>query len=195
MDNVVKLYIDIDDVILNTGETFIDFYCKKNNINKTFSDLKDYNFRSIDRNIDKKEFFNYIETDDFFNKVKINEDFINFYTNNTDQYVWYFVTQGTTKILDKKRELLFSKLENTDNIYFIGVKDNKDKLSIDMSNGIQVDDYYNNLYTNAKYKILLKNFHETDYNQLLDIREDVYIVNTFKDIIECIEFFKKYNFV
>ena len=53
-----NLYIDIDSTIINTAETFIDMYCKKKGINKNFYDLKDWKFRSIDRNIDVKEFLN-----------------------------------------------------------------------------------------------------------------------------------------
>lgn len=190
MGQLIKLYIDIDNVILNTAETFIDYYCKKNNINKNFYDLKDWNFRSIDRNIDKKEFLNYICTKDFFNKVQINEDFMKFYMMNAYDYEWIFITVGTEENLRLKRNLLLNSLPTIKNVEFIGLeKENKNE--IDMSYGIQIDDKYDNLNTNAEYKILLKNLIETDYNQLLDFREDVYIMNTFDEVVESIKFFKK----
>ena len=74
------------------------------------------------------------------------------------------------------------------NVDFIGLIEGQKKSDIDMTNGIQVDDRYDNLNTNATYKILLKNCIETDYNQLLDIREDVYITNTFDEVVESIKF-------
>ena len=38
MEKLVDLYIDVDDVILNTSETFIDYYTKKKNIHKSFGE-------------------------------------------------------------------------------------------------------------------------------------------------------------
>lgn len=191
MGKLVNLYIDIDNVILNTAETFIEYYTKKNNIDKNFYNLKDWNFRSIDRNIDKQEFLQYIETNDFFEKVKINEDFLRFYIKNADKYYWIFNTTGTLTNIRLKREYILRSLPILKNVKFIGVYDFMKKSDIDMTDGIQIDDEYKNLNTNAKYKILLKNLIETDYNQLLDIREDVYIANTFDEVIKCVECLSK----
>ena len=60
---------------------------------------------------------------------------------------------------------------------------------------IQVDDNYSNLHSKSgDLKILLKNNRETDYNQAEGGREDLYIVNTLKEIAEIIWFYSKYDY-
>ena len=61
---------------------------------------------------------------------------------------------------------------------------------MDLSDGIQIDDNYSNLLSNALFKILVKNFHEADYNQVLENHTDLYIVNDWKDIINILNFYK-----
>ena len=188
MEKLVDLYIDVDDVILNTSETFIDYYTKKKNIHKSFYDLKDWNFKSIDRNIDKQEFFDYVYSKEFLDNVQINEDFMRFYMKEANNYKWHFVTIDSSANLFVKRYFILNSLPTLMNVDFIGLIEGQKKSDIDMTNGIQIDDRYDNLNTNATYKILLKNYIETDYNQLLDMREDVYITNTFDEVVESIKF-------
>ena len=188
MEKLVDLYIDVDDVILNTSQTFIDYYTKKNNIHKTFYDLKDWNFKSIDRNIDKQEFFDYIYNKEFLDNVQINEAFMRFYMKEANNYKWHFVTIDSSANLFVKRYFILNSLPTLMNVDFIGLIEGQKKSDIDMTDGIQIDDRYDNLNTNATYKILLKNYIETDYNQLLDMREDVYITNTFDEVVESIKF-------
>lgn len=78
-------------------------------------------------------------------------------------------------------------------IEFIGIPLDLDnpsykKDSLDISNGIQIDDKYSCLNTNASLKILLKNFKETDYNQILDVREDLYEINDLFQLKEILLF-------
>lgn len=181
-----NLYIDIDSTIINTAETFIDMYCKKKGINKNFYDLKDWKFRSIDRNIDVKEFLNYIETEEFFNEVQFYDDFLRFYVKYADKFNFIFVTIGTKKNLQLKKRFIFRSLPTIKNVKYIGLENNKN--DIDMSDGIQIDDKYDNLNTNAKLKILQKNNIETDYNQVKEYRNDLYIMQDWKQIGESLEF-------
>lgn len=181
-----NLYIDIDSTIINTAETFIDMYCNKKGIKKNFYDLKDWKFRSIDRNIDIKEFLNYIETEEFFNKVQFYDDFLRFYVKYGDKFNFIFVTIGSKKNLELKKKFIFRSLPTIENVKYIGLENNKN--DIDMSNGIQIDDKYDNLNTNAKLKILQKNNIETDYNQVKEYRDDLYIMQDWKQISESLEF-------
>ena len=184
-----KIYVDIDDVIFNTSELVIDLLNKYYNIipPKTIDDLKDWEYKSIYRNIDYQIIYNYWDSDEFFQNVKINEDFIKFYKETKDDvFYWVFFTQGTEKNLQKKKEFLqkyFSKFD------FIGVPLDKKKSEYDLSDGIQIDDNYNNLLTNSYFKILIKNFHETNYNQVLNNHTNLYIVNEWKDIIDILQFY------
>ena len=76
-----KIYVDVDDVIFNTSELVIDLLNKYYNIvpPKTIYDLKDWGFKSIYRQVDTKILEEFWESDEFFDNVKINEDFCKFY--------------------------------------------------------------------------------------------------------------------
>lgn len=184
-----KIYVDVDDVIFNTSELVIQLLNKYYNITppKTVNDLKDWGFKSIYRDIDYKIIYDFWDSDEFFEQVKINEDFIDFYKKTKDDvFYWVFLTQGTEQNLKKKKELLqkyFSKFD------FIGVPTNAKKKNLDLSDGIQIDDNYDNLLSNAYFKILIKNFHETDYNQVLNNHTNLYIVNEWKEIIDILNFY------
>lgn len=185
----ISLYIDIDNTIITTAETFIEKYCTEKGIKKDFYNLKDWNFRSIDRKIDSKEFLKYIETKEFFNEVQFYDDFLRFYVRNGDNFNFNFVTIGTKKNLELKKDFIFKSLPTIKNVKYIGLENNN-KNTIDMSNGIQIDDKYDNLNTSAKIKILQKNYIETDYNQVKkEFRDDLYIMQDWKQIGETLEFF------
>lgn len=187
----IKLYIDIDDTIINTAETFINKYCKENNIDKDINDLKDYKFKSIDRNIKIEEFLNYIETEEFFNTVKIDEEFLKFYLEHIEDYDWIFITKGTKKNLELKEKYIRERLENSEKIKYIGLHNDLNKSIVNMKDGIQIDNVYDELKSNARYKILIKNYIETDYNYIKDIRDDLYEMNNWIEIAESIEWFRK----
>lgn len=187
-NNKLNLYIDIDNTILNTAEAFIEKYCTERGIKKDFYSLKDWEFKSIDRNIDIKEFLKYIESEEFFNEVRIYDEFLKFYVKNGDRFNFIFVTVGTKKNLELKKKFIYNCLPTIENVAYIGFEKDNQKDSIDMSDGIQIDDKYENLNTNARLKILQKNFIDTDYNNFKDIREDLYIVQDWKQIGEIIAF-------
>ena len=187
---LITLYIDIDNTIINTAETFINKYCSEKEIKKDFYDLKDWNFRSIDRNINIKEFLKYIETKEFFDNVQFYDDFLRFYVKNADLFNFIFVTIGTETNLKLKKDFILKSLPTIQNVKYIGIQ-NENKKDIDMSNGIQIDDKYDNLNTNAKLKILQKNYIDTTYNKVKEYREDLYIMQDWKQIGETLEFFNK----
>lgn len=195
----IKLYIDIDDTIINTSENFIEKYSKEHGLKKSIDDLKDYKFKSIDRKMDLNEFLRYIESEEFFNTVKIDEEFLRFYKKNEEKYEWIFITRGTHKNLELKENFIREALrnnkkseeENNKRIKYIGVKNEEKKGKYIEKNSIQIDDKYDELNTKAKYKILIKNYRETEYNHVKDIREDLYIMNEWKEIIKSIEWFEK----
>lgn len=184
----ISLYIDIDNTIITTAETFINKYCTENGIKKDFYDLKDWNFRSIDRKINTKNFLRYIETEEFFNEVQFYDDFLRFYVRNGDKFNFNFITIGTKKNLELKKDFILRSLPTIKNVKYIGLTDD-DKNIIDMSDGIQIDDKYDNLNTSARIKILQKNYIETDYNQIKkEFRDDLYIMQDWKQIGEALEF-------
>jgi hypothetical protein len=184
----ISLYIDIDNTIITTAETFINKYCTENGIKKDFYDLKDWDFKSIDRKINIKNFLRYIETEEFFNEVQFYDDFLRFYVRNGDKFNFNFITIGTKKNLELKKDFILKSLPTIKNVKYIGLTDD-DKNIIDMSDGIQIDDKYDNLNTSARIKILQKNYIETDYNQIKkEFRDDLYIMQDWKQIGEALEF-------
>ena len=183
-----KIYVDVDDVIINTSEVVINLLNDTYNITppKTFKDLKDWGYKSIYRHLDKKILYQYWETDEFFNKVKINSDFLKFYNDTKNVFEWILFTHGTEKNLKKKQEF-FSKY--IPDIKINGVDISKNKNEVDLSDGIQIDDNYNNLLSNAYFKILIKNFHEANYNQVLENHTNLYVVNDWKEISQILKFY------
>lgn len=187
----IKLFIDVDGTIINTAENFIDKYCKEHNINKTIDDLKDWEFKSIDRKIHINEFLKYIETEEFFKTIELDENFLKFYVMNEANYEWIFITKGTKKNLELKERFLRESLPTLNNVNYIGIKDEEDKKNYNMKNGIQIDDNIKNLDTNARFKILIKNYLDTDYNRIQAPSDDIYEMNNWNEIAESIEWFRK----
>lgn len=187
----IKLFIDVDGTIINTAGNFIDKYCKENNINKTIDDLKDWEFKSIDRKMHINEFLRYIETEEFFETIELDENFLKFYVMNEANYEWIFITKGTKKNLELKERFLRESLPTLNNVKYIGIKDEEDKKNYNMKNAIQIDDNINNLNTNARYKILIKNYLETDYNRIQAPSDDIYEMNNWNEIAESIEWFRE----
>lgn len=187
-----KIYVDADDVILNTSEVIIEFLNNLYNINppKNINDLKDWKYKSIYRDVDMNIVNHYWETDDFFKKVEINKTFLNFYQESKDIYEWIIFTQGTKINLEKKQQYFSKYLPD---IKFIGVDVCQNKNQFDLSDGIQIDDNYKNLLSNSYFKILVKNFHDTDYNEVLENHTNLYIVNDWNEIGEILKFYNSVN--
>ena len=81
MEKKIKLFIDADDTILESSKAFIEILNERFNISppKTYEDLKDWCYRSIYHFCTKDIINEIYDSDIFFEKVKINEIFKNFY--------------------------------------------------------------------------------------------------------------------
>ena len=72
------IYWDVDDVILNTSEVAINIINRRylnEGQYKTFEDRKDWGLKSIWRGINKQIAKEIFESDDFWNEVKVREEF------------------------------------------------------------------------------------------------------------------------
>lgn len=203
----IKIYWDVDDVIINTSETLIYMINQKYNIplgkpEKTVDDLKDWGLKSIYRDIPDDEIWNMVDSEEFWGRVGLKEGFISLFGSPIAPYFTHvFVTIGTETNLQYKQNFIagnWKYLFNTQQpFYFIGLPPHTKKETVDMRDGIQVDDNLKNLaHTNARIKILLKNFLETDYNTFGSYRtqniDNLYEVNTLKDIKDILQFMLKY---
>lgn len=187
----MKIFLDCDDTIMNSSECIIDLLNKKNGTNKTIKDLKDFHYRSIDKTLTDEDVIKLFESDEFWNSVDYNNSFLeikDFIDSNFDVEV---VSCGTELNLKKKKE----KLKPL-GYKFTGIliKDDSNlcKKCIDMQNGIQIDDNMSSMSnTNAAIKILFQNNNDFTWNKPKPNADNLYVVQTWKEIFRVLEFLKK----
>lgn len=190
------IYWDVDDVILNTSEVAIDIINKRylnDSQHKTFENRKDWGLKSIWRGMNKQIVKEIFESDDFWNSVKVKEEFKKVFDNIGDQYEHKLVTKGTECNHDRKRQFLINDAYMEDKRWdYICVGDDEDKNVVDMTNGIFIDDKLENLVvTNARIKILLKNGIDTNYNTPRGknaVVDNLYIANDLEEVKQLLEF-------
>lgn len=183
--------MDCDDTIINSSECIIDLLNKKNGTNKTIKDLKDFNYRSIDKTLTDADVIRLFESNDFWGSVEYNSDFLDvkdFLDTNFDIEI---VSCGTETNLKKKKEKL--KLFG---YKFTGIliKDDSNlcKKCINMQSGIQIDDNMESIEnTNAAIKILFQNNNDFTWNKPKSNIDNLYVVQSWKEISQILEFFKK----
>jgi hypothetical protein len=202
------LILDIDDVVLNSCEAIVEIINERYNLSPKIivDNIKDWDFTYFTRRIQKEnktsltkeDYLKLFESVEFWEKVQFKEGIMDilFEPKIRDYFKITLVSTGTQNNLEAKEKFLFKQLDMTD-INFIGLpldlknpQYNKKEIDNFMLTfgGIQVDDRYKCLNTNAKLKVLLKNNKETTYNQVLDMREDLYVVNDLKELKEILMF-------
>lgn len=188
----MKIFLDCDDTIMNSSECIIDLLNKKNGTNKTIRDLKDFHYRSIDKMLTDEDVIRLFESDEFWDSVDYNNGFLeikDFIDSNFDVEV---VSCGTELNLKKKKEKL-KPLGYKFTGIFIKDDSNLCKKCIDMQNGIQIDDNMSSMSnTNAAIKILFQNNSDFTWNRPKPNADNLYVVQTWKQIFQILEFFKKY---
>lgn len=191
----MKIFLDCDDTIINSSECIINLLNKKNGTSKTIRDLKDFNYRSIDKTLTNEDVIKLFESDEFWDSVNYNSEFLStkdFIDSNFDVTV---VTCGTELNLKKKANKLSSLGYGTGkNFVGILIKDNSNlcKKCIDMHLGIQIDDNMSSIEnTNAAIKILFQNNNNFTWNRPKPNIDNLYIVQTWEEIRQILEFFKK----
>ena len=201
------IFWDLDDVILNSSEVVVDIINKKfrdplNLPHKSPNDIKDWGYKSILSTLTQNQVHEIFRSKQFWDEVEVKQDFINIAKSGLlSRYNNVIVTAGVEETFSKKKLLLQISLEENglsyDKIFsdFFGITDihNFDKSVVDMRGGIQIDDaYFNLIDTNARCKILFKNYLETDYNNSFgdykEILDNLYEVNNFAEIHQILEF-------
>lgn len=201
----ITLYIDADDTIMLSSVAVIDILNEKYNITpkKTIDDLRDWGYRSIYGRLSKEEKDAIYESDEFYDKVKIDPDFLNFYKANHKFFDFVIVTKGTAINIKKKQKFLKSVLGNGFDYIGMSIDINEtdlskkfDKSSVNMKHGIQIDDRTDALAkTNAPIKILYRHNTDMTWNRDYDGINNLYAANTWKEIIEILLFTKDNHFL
>ena len=188
-----KILIDIDDTLLKSSEEIIRQLNKKNGTSKTIDDLTDYEYRSIDPKITQEEINQMYASNEFFHNVVFNDGVIDFIVKYSKLFDIVFVSYGTVDNLEYKVQFLSILVNHLmlHNIHFAGFetgKANKSEILLD-NVYLAIDNHPKHLSElNAPKKILLKNFKEVDWNKTPINDENTYVVNSFADIDEMIEF-------
>ena len=198
-ENKITLYMDADDTILDSSKAIISILNQKYAISppKTVNDMMDWSYRSIYKHITPNEVQEIYSSDEFFEKVEVNKEFLRFYQQNREKFNIVVVTKGTKANIEKKKIYLESVFG--DNFEYIGMvfKNDADgntimsydKSSVNMRNGIQIDDRTDALeQTNANIKILLKNDKDRYWNRDYENIKNLYVANNWSDVIEILMF-------
>lgn len=188
-----KILIDIDDTFLKSSEEIIRQLNNKNGTSKTIDDLVDYGYRSIDNNITQEEINQMYASNEFFQNVDFNDGAIEFIVKYSKIFDIIFVSYGTEENLLKKAVLLNELVYayNLNNIFFASFEIGRANKSEILLNNVYlaIDNHSKHLNElNAPKKILLKNFKEVNWNKTPINDEYTYIVNSFSDIDQMIEF-------
>ena len=192
-----SIVLDFDDTLVKSSEAIIKILNKKFGLNKTVADSKDWNFRSINRNLTEQDINNLFATEEFFNTVQWNENALNFLQRFKEEYNYIICSKGTKQNLELKEKFLEIELKEKFQIdyefiglEFINQKSSLNKGDINFSQCLFcIDDNTEAIESiNTPIKFLIKNYTNTNWNQTPKNMEGVYVVNTFEEIIQVCEF-------
>lgn len=193
MENKLNIYVDCDDTILHSSEVVIDILNKRHNTTKSIDNLKDWNYRSIIPTITQDEILEIYCSDEFWDNVRVNEEFLEVYDKLKDEVNWVVVSKGNYANLLKKQAYLEKHLKGI-NFYGLlidGVND-FNKSCIDMSDGIQIDDNIDCLLsTNSPFKVIIRNNRSVYWNKVPSHVDNLYAVDNWKQLDSVLGFVLK----
>jgi hypothetical protein len=187
----VKLFIDFDNTIANSSEVIVDMLNEHFDKNENFEKLRKYDFSDLFPECSYWDIEKFFNSDEMFERLKIFPNMI----ETVDAFKDFFdeisiVTIGTKYNLENKKRFL---KENNLELTFYGIENNgrSDKSSVDMHNGVFIDDHIGCLHSsNAKIKILMKNVENGEWNKV-EPNDDIYVVNNWYEVYSIFDFIKK----
>lgn len=203
--NKRTIFLDVDDVLLDSSVAVIAILNQRYGLNKTLDDMFDWGYKSIYRNLTKEQVSEIYESEEFWSTVKPNETLMKVLEDSEDdeqgiwqQYNWILLTKGSKESLKKKLDYLnaipFFERNKSKWRYF-GLSHGEKKQDVHMLGRIQIDDNYSFLNrTDADLKILVKNGKDTKFNRPkveTENLENLYIVDNISQVFEILEFITK----
>lgn len=187
----MKLFIDFDNTIANSSEVIVDMLNEHFDKNENFEKLRKYDFSDLFPECSYWDIEKFFNSDEMFERLKIFPNMI----ETVDAFKDFFdeisiVTIGTKDNLENKKRFL---KENNLELTFYGIENNgrSDKSSVDMHNGVFIDDHIGCLHSsNAKIKILMKNVENGEWNKV-EPNDDIYVVNNWYEVYSVFDFIKK----
>lgn len=187
----MKLFIDFDNTIANSSEVIVDMLNEHFGKNENFEKLRKYDFSDLFPECSYWDIEKFFNSDEMFERLKIFPNMIetvNAFKDFFDEIS--IVTIGTKHNLENKKRFL---KENNLELTFYGIENNgrSDKSSVDMHNGVFIDDHIGCLHSsNAKIKILMKNVENGEWNKV-EPNDDIYVVNNWYEVYSIFDFIKK----
>lgn len=197
MDNKIKLFLDFDETITLSTKQFVKVANKKFNLNKNWHESKLWNFTDLYPEITVEDVNEIFCSEDFFVDLEPHKGVVETIEKLKDGLSLHIATIGLKENLNKKVEWIKKNFKDVE-FEFTGILDDGvnivyNKSSIDMSGSIFIDDRIDNLRSsNAKLKILYKDYRNYSW-QKTDCNEDIYIVNSWKEIYDILDFFIKHK--
>ena len=187
----MKLFIDFDNTIANSSEVIVDMLNEHFGKSENFEKLRKYDFSDLFPECSYWDIEKFFNSDEMFERLKIFPNMI----ETVDAFKDFFdeisiVTIGTKDNLENKKRFLN---ENNLELTFYGIENNgrSDKSSVDMHNGVFIDDHIGCLHSsNAKIKILMKNVENGEWNKV-EPNDDIYVVNNWYEVYSIFDFIKK----
>lgn len=187
----MKLFIDFDNTIANSSEVIVDMLNEHFDKNENFEKLRKYDFSDLFPECSYWDIEKFFNSDEMFERLKIFPNMI----ETVDAFKDFFdeisiVTIGTKDNLENKKRFL---KENNLELTFYGIENNgrSDKSSVDMHNGVFINDHIGCLHSsNAKIKILMKNVENGEWNKV-EPNDDIYVVNNWYEVYSIFDFIKK----
>lgn len=187
----MKLFIDFDNTIANSSEVIVDMLNEHFDKNENFEKLRKYDFSDLFPECSYWDIEKFFNSDEMFERLKIFPNMI----ETVDAFKDFFdeisiVTIGTKDNLENKKRFL---KENNLELTLYGIENNgrSDKSSVDMHNGVFIDDHIGCLHSsNAKIKILMKNVENGEWNKV-EPNDDIYVVNNWYEVYSIFDFIKK----
>lgn len=186
MDGKINIFLDFDSTIVDSIKRFVELANKKYKTDKDENDLGAYGFSNLYPEINNGEVHEIFAEEEFYNEdicwMNEAEEIIKNISNKFDIFI---VTSASGKNLEFKNKWISKHMPFVKKVYATG---SNNKSVIDMSGGIQVDDVYECLEkTNARIKLLYKNYNNFKWQR--HSNEDVYNVNSWKEINEILNFY------
>lgn len=195
MPNRTNLYIDFDDVITTTSKDFVEYASSLFDVEADYDKLTDWNFRNLFPFLTREKMYEIFESKGFVMGLTLNngvEDILHKLSRICNLSI---VTLGTKENLKYKYSYITDNFDVESPICFIGVEENRHRTKslVDMSDGIFIDDRVGNLLSsNAKIKILLKNYREFEWNQIPS-NTDIVVCNSWEEIYDCVTFYHQHQ--
>lgn len=153
-NNIEKIYLDIDGVILHSCQAICDMLNEIQGTNFKGNDILSWNFKEACPNLTDEQIEFLFADPIFFQYVKTIEGAYEFINQYKDKII--LITKGTIGNICNKY-LFFKDL----NVAICGLPFNVSKGLINMSDGLFIDDCTNNLNeSNAKYKIQFLEYND-----------------------------------